>query len=60
MTRWRTRPDGSTWGDFGPDDIPWDQLAFSTAESALRDWIASLPGHGPRFEPELYVSADPD
>jgi kynurenine formamidase len=20
MTRWRTRPDGSTWGDFGPDD----------------------------------------
>jgi ADP-ribose pyrophosphatase YjhB (NUDIX family) len=46
--------------DFGPDDIPWDQLAFSTAESALRDWIASLPGHGPRFEPELYVSADPD
>jgi hypothetical protein len=20
MTRWRIRPDGSTWGDFGPDD----------------------------------------
>jgi hypothetical protein len=20
MTRWRARPDGSTWGDFGPDD----------------------------------------
>jgi kynurenine formamidase len=21
MTRWRNRPDGSTWGDFGPDDL---------------------------------------
>ncbi len=20
MTRWRNRPEGSTWGDFGPDD----------------------------------------
>lgn len=41
--------------DFGPDEIPWDELAFSTVESALRDWVASLPGRGPRFEPELYV-----
>lgn len=41
--------------DFGPDDIPWDGLAFTTVESALRDWVASLPGRGPRFEPELYV-----
>jgi ADP-ribose pyrophosphatase YjhB (NUDIX family) len=46
--------------DFGPDEIPWEQLAFTTAESALRDWIASLPGRGPRFDPELYVSADPE
>lgn len=46
--------------DFGPDEIPWDELAFSTVESALRDWIASLPGRGPRFEPELYVEGDPD
>ncbi|MBA2634442.1 MAG: NUDIX hydrolase [Chloroflexi bacterium] len=47
--------------DFGPDDIPWADLAFSTVESALRDWIASLPGRGPRFEPELYVlDADED
>jgi ADP-ribose pyrophosphatase YjhB (NUDIX family) len=45
---------------FGPDDIPWDELAFSTVESALRDWVASLPGRGPRFEPELYVEGDPD
>lgn len=45
---------------FGPDEIPWDELAFTTAESALRDWVASLPGRGPRFEPELYVSGDPD
>ena len=41
--------------DFGPDEIPWDDLAFSTVESALRDWVASLPGRGPRHEPELYV-----
>jgi ADP-ribose pyrophosphatase YjhB (NUDIX family) len=46
--------------DFGPDEIPWSELAFTTAESALRDWIASLPGGGPRFEPELYVRADPE
>lgn len=45
---------------FGADEIPWDELAFSTTESALRDWVASLPGRGPRFEPELYVEADPD
>ena len=24
---------------FGPDEIPWDELAFSTVESALRDWV---------------------
>jgi ADP-ribose pyrophosphatase YjhB (NUDIX family) len=45
--------------DFGPDEIPWDELAFTTGESALRDWIASLPGRGPRFEPELFVEGDP-
>jgi ADP-ribose pyrophosphatase YjhB (NUDIX family) len=45
--------------DFGPDDIPWSELAFTTVESALRDWVASLPGRGPRFEPELYVEGDP-
>ncbi len=44
---------------FAPDEIPWDELAFTTAESALRDWVASLPGRGPRFEPELYVEGDP-
>lgn len=45
--------------DFGPDEIPWEELAFTTGDSALRDWIASLPGRGPRFEPELYVEGDP-
>jgi ADP-ribose pyrophosphatase YjhB (NUDIX family) len=45
--------------DFGPDEIPWQELAFTTGESALRDWVASLPGRGPRFEPELYVTGDP-
>jgi ADP-ribose pyrophosphatase YjhB (NUDIX family) len=43
---------------FGPDEIPWDELAFSTTESALRDWVASLPGRGPRFEPDLWVEGD--
>lgn len=45
--------------DFGPDQIPWSELAFTTAESALRDWIRSLPGHEPRHQPELYVRGDP-
>ena len=45
---------------FGPDEIPWDELAFSTVDSALRDWVTSLPGRGPRFEPELWVEGDPD
>ena len=45
---------------FAPYEIPWDDIAFTTAESALRDWVASLPGHGHRFEPELYVEGDPD
>jgi ADP-ribose pyrophosphatase YjhB (NUDIX family) len=43
---------------FGPDEIPWSELAFTTVDSALRDWVASLPGRGPRFEPELYVEGD--
>lgn len=45
--------------DFGPDEIPWDELAFSTTESALRDWLTSLPGRGPQHVPELYVEGDP-
>lgn len=45
--------------DFGPDEIPWDELAFTTVESALRDWVASLPGRGPTHEPELWVEGDP-
>ena len=44
---------------FGPDEVPWDELAFTTVESALRDWIASLPGRRPPREPELYVTGDP-
>jgi ADP-ribose pyrophosphatase YjhB (NUDIX family) len=44
---------------FSADEIPWPELAFSTVESALRDWVRSLPGRGPRFEPDLYVEGDP-
>ncbi len=43
---------------FGPDEIPWEELAFTTTESALRDWVASLPGREPRHEPELWVEGD--
>lgn len=46
--------------DFGPDEIPWSELAFSTTESALRDWLRLQPGHEPRHEPELYVVGDPE
>lgn len=45
---------------FGPDEIPWGELAFTTVESGLRDWVASLPGRGPRHEPQLYVEGDPE
>ncbi len=40
------------------DEIPWDELAFTTVESALRDWIARQPGRRPVPEPELYVTGD--
>ena len=43
---------------FALDAIPWDELAFTTVTSALRDWLASRPGGGPRWEPELYVEGD--
>ena len=45
---------------FTPDEIPWSEIAFTTAESALRDWVLTLPGRGPRHEPELYVEGDPE
>lgn len=43
---------------FAPDEIPWGELAFSTAESALRDWVLSLPGHERRDEPDLLIEGD--
>ena len=46
--------------DFGPDDIPWRDLAFTTTASALKDWVQSLPGRGPRFAPELIIEAPED
>jgi ADP-ribose pyrophosphatase YjhB (NUDIX family) len=44
---------------FDVDELPWDELAFTTVESALRDWIASLPGRRAARQPELYVTGDP-
>ncbi len=29
-------------GAFGPDDIPWEELAFIGTEHALRDWVSSV------------------
>ena len=29
---------------FGPDEIPWDELAFPTTESALKAWTESRTG----------------
>lgn len=43
---------------FAADELPWQELAFSTTESALRDWLASLPGHAPLHQPQLYVTGD--
>lgn len=45
---------------FAPDEIPWHELAFTTVESALRDWVAALPGAPRRHEPELYIRAHPE
>lgn len=35
MARWRARPEGSTWGDFGPDDV-WGRLNLVGAEQVRR------------------------
>ncbi|WP_375487770.1 FtsK/SpoIIIE domain-containing protein [uncultured Jatrophihabitans sp.] len=40
MTRWRVRPDGSTWGDFGPDDR-WGRLNLVGPEQ-VRKGIAEV------------------
>lgn len=45
---------------FAPEDIPWGEIAFSTAESALRDWVAGLPGRESAFKPELFIHGDRD
>lgn len=44
--------------DFSPDEIPWGELAFTTTHSALRDWVAAQPGHGPRQVPDLVILGD--
>jgi ADP-ribose pyrophosphatase YjhB (NUDIX family) len=43
---------------FSPEAIPWNELAFSTTESALRDWLRTQPGFEPEIEPELFVVGD--
>jgi hypothetical protein len=29
---------------FGPDEIPWDDLAFRSTREALRDYLTAAPG----------------
>jgi len=29
---------------FGPDDIPWDELAFPSTELVLQDWVSLMRG----------------
>lgn len=36
---------------FGPDEIPWDELAFETTAAALRDWLRALGHQGPPGTP---------
>jgi ADP-ribose pyrophosphatase YjhB (NUDIX family) len=32
-------PEALEFGEFGPDDIPWDDLAFPSTRQALHDWV---------------------
>lgn len=31
-------PEAIAFGEFGPDEIPWDELAFTSTTQALEDW----------------------
>jgi kynurenine formamidase len=41
--RWRNRPEGSNWGDFGPDD-QWGRLNLITREKRLQGLAAATEG----------------
>ena len=62
MARWKRRPEGSTWGDFGPDD-QIGRLNLITREKVLEGIIATIPV-GRLGEPEdiargvVYLAAD--
>ncbi len=74
--RWKNRPDGSNWGDFGPDD-QIGRLNFLTPEKVLqgiaevkegRTFCLSMPLALPggnllnpaRHPPRRYATASPD
>ncbi|MFT7576311.1 MAG: kynurenine formamidase [Alphaproteobacteria bacterium] len=75
-TRWKNRPEGSNWGDFGPDD-QIGRLNFLTPEKVLqgiaevkegRTFCLSMPLDLPggnllnpaRHPPRRYATASPD
>jgi ADP-ribose pyrophosphatase YjhB (NUDIX family) len=46
----RTNPEALEFGRFGPDAIPWPEIAFHTSTWALRDWVRRVR---PDLHPEL-------
>ena len=35
-------PEALEFGEFGPDEIPWEELAFPSTRQALQDWVRLL------------------
>ena len=35
----RPNPEALAFGEFGPDEIPWDELAFLSTTQVLQDWV---------------------
>jgi ADP-ribose pyrophosphatase YjhB (NUDIX family) len=46
----RVNPEALEFGHFGPEAIPWPEIAFHTSTWALRDWIRRVR---PDLHPEL-------
>ncbi|HEX2172842.1 MAG TPA: NUDIX hydrolase [Dehalococcoidia bacterium] len=51
-------PEALEFGEFAPDEIPWDELAFTSTTHALEDWIRVL-GSG-RPPPVISPESRPD
>jgi ADP-ribose pyrophosphatase YjhB (NUDIX family) len=44
-------PETLEMGWFGPEEIPWEELAFETTAAALRDWLQALGHRSPLDRP---------